>query len=248
MISILSPNKREKKERVLPAPDLFATCPDDGKILDFYNGQFDAVYLLLHPFIKLTSLDKTRFCPESYPSKKEILAGSVPVNWTEVVKLASLSNIDEVDIGLRTGIGGLKTEVANKEYADAVDRLEESTDIIRPVDGEIPELLQNLLFESIQEVGNEWLWVGDEFGLERKLVWIDELKGDYPLPPHGNLFTPDKSILLTTHWDSHFSFLCSSREIIEKVLNFAHFEGFYCDESTEVYWSVLNEQGKSNQQ
>jgi len=247
MISIFNPNNQEKKEGVYPAPDIFATCPDEGNILDFYKGQFDAVYILLHPFIKATSIDKRLFCPQSYPSKIDILSGCVPVKWTKVVELTGLSHIDELDIGLRTGILGLKSEVENKEFAAAIDELEETTDIIRPVEGEIPELLQNLLFEAIQQTGHDWLWVGDEFGLERKLFWIDELKGECLIPSHGNLFTSDKSLLLTTHWDSHFSFLCSSPEIIEKILNFESFEGFYCDQSTEVYWSVRNEQNRHNQ-
>ena len=34
---------------------------------------------------------------------------------------------------------------------------------------------------------------------------------------HGCIFTHDHSILVTTHWDSHFSFLCSSKKNIEEI-------------------------------
>jgi hypothetical protein len=238
MISIFNTVGSTKKERILPAPDLFATCPNEGNILDFYKGQFESVFVLLHPFLRTKSINKELFYPGSYPSKTEILEHCAPVSWREIVPLTGLPDVNAVDIGLRTGIGGLKSEYANKEYSVSIDRLEEATNIVRPGEGEIPELLQNRLFTVLQKINQDWLWVGDEFGTERKLVWIDDLKGEYQLPSHGNLFTPDKSILLTTHWDSHFSFLCSSHKTIEAILDIDRFEGFFCDESTEVYWSI----------
>ena len=240
VISIFKTNKKreEKKERMLPEPDLFAACPYEGNILEFYSGQFESVYVLLHPFIRATSIKTERFYPETYPSKTEILAHCLSVEWREIVKLSELANINEIDIGLRTGILGLKDEFENTEYANSITRLEESSNIIRPCEGDIPELLQNQLFEVFQQIGQEWLWIGDEFGTERKLEWIDDLKGDYIFPSHCNLFTPDKSILVTTHWDSHFSFLCSTMQTIEKILSVNPFEGFFCNEKTEVFWSL----------
>lgn len=234
-----SDTRREAiRKRTLPEPDLFATCPNDGKILEFYSGQFESVYVLLHPFIRTTSIDPGRFCPETYPSKTEILEGCVAVGWREIVKLTELTDINQIDIGLRTGIHGLATEFENEEYTNAITRLEESSNIIRPCEGDVPELLQNQLFEVLQQIGQEWLWIGDEFGTERKFEWIDDLKGDYSFPSHCKLFTPDKSLLVTTHWDSHFSFLCSTRETIQKILSINSFEGFFCNEKTEVYWSL----------
>ena len=238
MISIFDKEESTKKERALPAPDLFATCPNEGNILDFYSGQFESVFVLLHPFIRAESIDKELFYASSYPSKTEILEHCSPVSWGEIVSLTDLPDINAVDVGLRTGIGGLKSEYANKEFSASIDRLEETTNIVRPDEGEIPALLQNRVFTALQKIGQDWLWIGDEFGMERKLEWIDDLKGEYQLPSHGNLFTPDKCILLTTHWDSHFSFLCSSLRTIEAILEIDRLEGFFCDRSTEVYWSI----------
>jgi hypothetical protein len=31
-------------ERILPSPDAYATCPNEGKILEYYSGTFEAVY------------------------------------------------------------------------------------------------------------------------------------------------------------------------------------------------------------
>jgi len=100
----------------------------------------------------------------------------------------------------------------------------------------LPPLLENRLFNAIRKLGFDWFWVGDEFGTERKLHWIiDLIEKDY-IPSHGCVFKHEHSILVTTHWDSHCSFLCSSRDLIEKLLSTESFEGFYCTPKTEVYW------------
>lgn len=51
-------------------------------------------------------------------------------------------------------------------------------------------------------------------------------------------FTHDNELLVTTHWDSHFSMLCSDKETIERIVKHCDLEGFYCDDQTEIYWSV----------
>ncbi len=55
-------------ERILPAPDLFATCPIHGKILENYSGIFEAVLVVLHPFIKAASIGSEQFVPATYPA------------------------------------------------------------------------------------------------------------------------------------------------------------------------------------
>ena len=237
MISILEDSPNQRKERRLPSPEKFASCPYEGRILDFYQGQFDSVFVLLHPFIRCESLDPQLFYPETYPNKTEILANCASLNWKEVMDRTGLQDINAVDIGLRTGIAGLKEEFGNEEFAAAIESFEASYPVVRPSEGKIPELLQNTFYEALQCTGEEWLWIADEFDTERKLRWIDDLESE-ELPWHCQLFTPDKSVQITTHWDSHFSFLCSSRERIEEILRIHRFEGFFCDESTEVYWSL----------
>ena len=53
-------------DRVLPTPEKFASCPYDGKVLPFYEGQFDCVYVLLHPFCKPTSIDIERLISSDF--------------------------------------------------------------------------------------------------------------------------------------------------------------------------------------
>lgn len=228
-------------ERILPPSDAFATCPFEGRVLDYYAGTFEAVYVLLHPFIKTVSIDKEQFKPSTYPSRPSIVRNCAPVSWAEIAKRAELPSIAAVDIGLRTRILGLKAELSNRQYADKIDALAQSDGILPPPEGFFSDLLHDRVLQSIQHLGYEWVWVGDEFDTERKLYWIDDLKGQETGPTvnrHLNVFTPDKHLLWTTHWDSHFSFLCSSERNLATIVDTSQFEGFFCTPSTEVYWSV----------
>jgi len=226
-----------KPERILPVPDASATCPTEGKVLKYYEGVFEAAYVLLHPFIKPVSVGKEQFKPETYPTRSSIAKKCEAVSWQEVAARAGLPSIAAVDIGLRSMILGLSEELSNQKYAGKIESLVESDNILPPLDGCFSDLLHDRVLAHIQELGHEWVWVGDDFGTERKLYWIEDLKGQEagPTRDHHNVFTPDQSILWTTHWDSHFSFLCSSRN---NLSNIQALEGFFCTPQTEVYWSV----------
>ena len=138
---------------------------------------------------------------------------------------------------MRSRISGITQKFSNPDFVDQLDALEKSN-IICPSEGDIPELLENRLFIAIKDLGHDWLWVADEFGTERKLTWIDDLIEKDLVPSSGSVFTHDHSILITTHWDSHCSFLCSTKDIVEKILAVDNFEGFYCTPKTEVYWGL----------
>ncbi|WP_226662362.1 DUF2711 family protein [Microbulbifer aggregans] len=104
-------------ERVLPTPEKFASCPYDEKILPFYEGQFEAVYVMLHPFLKPDSLNIERFWPGKWPAKQEIINGCSAISWQDILRLTKLSSLADIDVGLRTSIGGIKKELSN-EYTD----------------------------------------------------------------------------------------------------------------------------------
>lgn len=56
--------------------------------------------------------------------------GCKAVSWAEVARLAKLPSLAAVDIGLRTGIRGLKKERANSDYAGAIEALIETDGIL----------------------------------------------------------------------------------------------------------------------
>ncbi len=141
-----------------------------------------------------------------------------------------------VDIGLRSMILGLRKELCNEEYADKIQSLSDSDDILPPPEGYFSDFLYDSVLGYIQQLGHDWVWVGDDFGTERKLYWIEDVREDNSSTRYRrNIFTRDHGILWTVHWDSHFSFLCSSKSNLANVENF---EGFFCTPDTEIYWSV----------
>jgi hypothetical protein len=225
-------------DKSLPKRDKFASCPDDGKILDYYKGQFDSVYVLLSPFIKPINFDIEKYDPMTWDYKREIIEGCEPVLWQEILKITNLNNISEIDIGLKTSIAGIKEEFKNREFSAQLDDVFYDHKIKQPIEGYISEFLENRVFYAIKNLGYSSLWVCDEWDSERKLILIDELIDKDELRVADSLFTPDKNLLITSHWDSHCSFLCANRPTIEKILAFDSFEGFYCTDKTDVYWGL----------
>ena len=188
--------------------------------------------------VEESGLDVERFCPETWPKKHEILDGCSAISWQETLGLTKLTSLSDIDVGLRTRIGVLKKDLSSQEAADNLNSFSKELDIIPPTEGDLSPLLENRLFSAIKKLAYNKLWVGDEFGTERKLHWIEDLIEKDEIPSHGCVFTPDHRLLITTHWDSHCSFLCSSRELIEDILSEEAIEGFFCTPKTEVYWGA----------
>ena len=224
----------------MPEPDRYATCPGDGEVLAYYTGLFDSVYVSLSPFIRSVSIPADVFCSETYPSRRKVVESCEAITWRKVMSLTHLPSLSAVDVGLRTMIGGLKKEYENEKYSSSISSLFENEGIISPTEGEHSDLLHNRVLGLFQELGHEWIWVGDELCSERKLHWIEDLLTEEAptISGHCNVFSPDKSLLWTVHWDSHFSFLCSSQKNLDRINVASRLEGFFCDARTQVYWSV----------
>ena len=146
-----------------------------------------------------------------------------------------------MDIALRTRIHGLRAELMNVDDADRLASFLEAGRIQPPTEGLHSDMLHNRVLELFQALGHDWVWVGDEFCTQRKLYWIDDLKDgiEDPIAGQCNVFSPDKSLLWTVHWDSHFSFLCAASGTALKDIGVeAKLEGFFCEPETEVYWNM----------
>ncbi|WP_226679957.1 DUF2711 family protein [Sutcliffiella horikoshii] len=226
-------------ERVAPEPHRHTVCADeDVSIKEFYKGVFNEVYIFFHPFIKPVTIDPKLFNSETNIDKFQIINHCEMVTWKEFLALNGLKSYEELDIGLRTRILGLKKEYENKKFTEIINTVSGKENLIPPTEGMLPELLINNLLGAIKKEKYDWIWVGDEFGTERKLEYIDDLINQDTLARH-NLFTHDNSILITTHWDSHFSMICADdRKKLDRIIKWCNLEGFYCDDHTEIYWSV----------
>ncbi|RYE43367.1 MAG: DUF2711 family protein, partial [Sphingobacteriales bacterium] len=165
------------------------------------------------------------------------------ITWREFLSLSGFKDVYQLDIALRTNIGGLRKELENKKDAAILQHISELHDLWVPSEGNFQDTLNQDMLTSLQEQGYHYMYIGDEWGFERKLSYIqDTIDGkDDTLLTWGaqrNWYTNHNEILYTTHWDSHFTLLCSNKKTVENILAKHPFEGFYCDEKTEIYWST----------
>lgn len=117
--------------------------------------------------------------------------------------------------------------------------MENECDIFAPVTNEIAPYFENDIFNVIKKLGYDWVWVGDEFATERKLHFIDDLiLSEQANIGVGTIFTPDYQLLIGSIYGVSSVFICSSKQMIEKIRQFYDFEGFYCTPQTEVVWNI----------
>jgi hypothetical protein len=197
----------------------------DIPILEFYKGYFDSVYVMLHPFHKKNEKD-------------EVIK---TVSWAEVVSLTNFKDLNQLDIACRNSIGGLTAKWKNDKDVERLQSVCESNHLWLPTEGGFEEPLKSEMLLSFQEQGYHYMFVADEFGFERKVTFIqefidgkDEIKLNWG---RENWYTNKNEILYTSHWDSHFTLLCSDTKTIESILSKHAFEGFYCTGDTKIYWS-----------
>jgi hypothetical protein len=229
------------EERVLPTPDKNIVCAaPDIPILDFYQEYYDSVYVMLHPFIKITAPDKIVFKSGNWPEKEQLNKYTEKLSWSEILDISGLETIKRLDVALRTSIGGLKKQLENQEDAEILQTVSEMHYLIEPAEGRFHELLIDDMMKALEYLGHDQVLIGDEFGEEKNLVSTHDVIENKvnPGPDRRNLYTHKNEILFTIHWDSFFTMLCSDRQTIEKILEKYPFEGFFCDKTTEIYWSV----------
>ncbi|WP_256012244.1 DUF2711 family protein [Desertivirga xinjiangensis] len=199
----------------------------DHAILEFYRGYFDTVYIALSPFQQVTT-GQTHL---KY------------VSWEEVIRLTGFSDINQLDVALRSAIYGLNDTRKNDYDANHLKAVCDANNLLIPGEGYFQDSIKDEMLLSLQEQGHHYMFVGDEHGLERKAVFIqDMIDGtatvELEYAGHENWYTTKHEILYTTHWDSFYTLLCSNRQTVDSILENHRFEGFYCDDKTTIYWSL----------
>jgi len=212
----------------------------DQSILEFYRGYYDCVYIILHPFIKVIHPGKLKFSEENWPTKEDYVKYSEKLLWNEFLNLSGLGDINRLDIALRNSIGGLVAKHVNKDDVNILGKTIEINNLFEPGEGNFSPLLIDDLLKALIDLGHQWIYIGDEHGFERRMEYIPDIIDNKVQVNfhHESWYTMMNEVLITTHWDSHFTFLCSDRKTINAILKKYPFEGFYCTPETQVYWSI----------
>jgi len=217
----------------VPTRAVYASNAYDGNILDYYRGTFEAVYIIYHPFASTKGLSKDQI------DNLDDLTDLEPVSWQDILdRSEGLNHFADIDQGLRSLIGGINKSDEIQRFEKELKYICETHDYLEPYEGNIHDLIENHLYKAIQSLGYEKLWVSDEFNDEKNECLISDLLQNSLVPIHGSVYTDDKALLLSSQWDSHCTFLCSSKENIDKILAQDDFEGFFCTPFTEVYWGL----------
>lgn len=217
--------------------DPHMSSPHDGKILDYYSGVFDTVFIALPPFFHPN--DPSIFELDEYPNKQQILETCNPLPWSEIISISNFKSLSEIDVALRSYIHSLKAVSHNAHLVDRLEKILTENNLHPPDEGYLAPHLEDVLFRSLLHLGYDSLWVTDEFALEgSKEFSIEELIAGDLIPTSGNINSKDWGLLITTHWDSHCTYLCSSKSRVDSIVRSANLEGFYCTQNTEVFWGL----------
>ena len=211
------------------------TCPQAGNILNHYKGYFDSVYIILNPFFYLNSIKDDRLNFDDFPDKSEILEKCNPISWREIKNKLGIDDNLDLDFALRNYFQ--KKEHSNPEMkvAKNLRRLLDEERIMPPEAGETSSFVEDKSLRTFHKLGYKKLYISDEFVTEQKLYDTKCLFDNDLIHVSGSLYPEDHKFLLTTNWENHCSYLCSSRSFIDEVLTMTDLEGFYAKDETEVW-------------
>jgi hypothetical protein len=228
--------KKESKV-IIPPPNI--TCPYDGPILEFYKNHYEAVFLILSPFIALKNSKNSPFKEDKdWPSKKVISETCKKVSWSKILQISKIENLKKLDNTLREYIGATKTK--DLDSTNKLRKTISTLGVIPPPEGFFQDLLIDDMMNGLKALGFKKIIIGDEFGSEKRETNVDEILNNHIelFAGENNIYTPNKEILFSVHWDSCFTLLCSKKKIIENFLKVSKLEGFYCTSKTSVYWGL----------
>ncbi len=210
-------------------------CPQTGNILEQYKGIFDSVYIILNPFFYLNSIKDDQLNFYDFPDKSEILEKCNPISWNEITNKLGIDNNVDLDFALRYYFHKDKHSHPEMKVAKDLRKLMDEERIMDPGKGEISPFIEDQLLRVFNKIGYKKLYISDEFVTEQKLYDTKYLFNNDLIHVSGSLYPEDYKFLLTTNWENHCSYLCSSRSFIDEVLSMTDLEGFYATAEMEVW-------------
>lgn len=172
-----------------------------------------------------------------YPNVK--LNQFVPVSWKSVAEDCALISpeIPQIALGLQASIGAVSANAHAKMLARKIMSYCERSGNFPPFEGQFQESMLPAFRRLFERRRAEDWWFQPEFegGLVTEIHGskkeIERLMGET-----GSLYSSDRQILLTWHWDSHFALVCGSHEELKNWVSELGVEGFFAKQSTTHEW------------
>ena len=219
-------------------PDQFVYPPGEIPLLEAYDGRFEAVFIVLHPFISVPehlAWSVTR----QYPTDQEIIASGSRYTWAEAGRQSGLASCARMNQALLTATGSLTAELADPVGQSSLQSFLQSQAVWMPTEGRFEPLLQNHLLQAFASAGwNELVYVPEVPTSDPvEPMALSELRNrSIPFPGCGTLLAPDASFLLTVDWDSFFTLFYGPRDFIARTSRELKFEGFFATPATDHAW------------
>lgn len=212
--------------------------PYDAPLAEAYGARFDAVYILLHPFVTVPE-ELSWQAAGTYPNDEQILRHGAKYSWANVATATGIKTCDRMNQALLTAIRSLSDEMSDFAASSALQSYLTQNPVWMPTEGRFEPLLQSDLLDAFQTAGhNQIVWVPEFPDREPILkLGLAELKDQsIPFPSRGSLVAPDLSFLFTVDWDSFFTLFYGPRSFVTKIVEPRNLEGFFAVPTTEHSW------------
>lgn len=200
-----------------------------------------------HPDLKIPESAGDFYSNENpeYPTDEQILKFGSPVKWSEVKSTAGFADYAEINKALRSTIGGYRAVFSRDDLADRLLTFANQNQVFLPTEGQFDALSKASILKAFRKLNKTSIVIEDEY--QEKKVTLDitdissekfsekiQLKDYY-------IYDTDRELLFAIDWDFCFFLICSNQKKLAEILTDQEFEGFYCDETTELPWETTPE-------
>ncbi len=232
----------------IPKNALLLSCPVlydrlvypayDAPLMEAYDGAFESVYVILHPFVSVPD-ELAWKTTRQYPGDEQILRGGAKVTWAEVASKTRLGTCAKLNQALLTSIGSISEDLCDHAASGALKSFLETEPVWMPGEGRFEPLLQMDFLNAFEAAGRGELIFVPEFPkadpVER--LNVPRLRSrELPFPSRGTLAALDASFLLTVDWDSFFTLFYGPHDFLSEVVRRNNIEGFFATPTTEHSW------------
>jgi hypothetical protein len=206
--------------------------------MEAYDGQFESVYVILHPFVSVPD-DLAWKATKQYPSDEQILGAGAKCTWAQVAAKTGLRTCAKVNQALLTSIRSVKDELCDFAACQELNSFLQSEPVWAPSEGSFELLLQMDFLDAFEAAGQEELIFVPEFpGVDAvQQLNVQRLRTrEEAFPFRGTLAALDASFLLTVDWDSFFTLFYGPRKFVGDVVRRRNLEGFFATPTTEHSW------------
>jgi hypothetical protein len=210
----------------------------DTPLLDAYGGQFEAAFVILHPFVRVPQ-NLAWGAVRSYPDDSQILSQGQKCTWAEVYRQTGLNSCAKLNHALLASIGSIEEELIDFQARQRLQSFLESEPVWMPTEGRFEPLLQMDLLVAFEAARCDKLIVVPEFPEADKVTEIEVMQlktRALPFPSCGTLMPPDGSFLFTVDWDSLFTLFYGPRALVTEVAHQCNLEGFFAYPKMQHFW------------